>query len=163
MDVKSERSSRGPGVRIRISFVWAILLEEHANQLISRDRNNQKNGANHANHEHPAQNMSHNPDNKVEHSTPPNTFGVNPRATSRQRRRRSKTVTTTCTGAENPLAHYFLSRYSPGTSSCGTSCVLTSLPSASPASSTPITTSASNAFPRKRPEPSLPARLGNAD
>ena len=75
MDVKSERSSRGPGVRIRISFVWAILLEEHANQLISRDRNNQKNGANHANHEHPAQNMSHNPDNKVEHSTPLNTFG----------------------------------------------------------------------------------------
>src|SRR5437773_552979 len=47
----------------------------------------------------------------------------------------------------NPLTHYFLSRYSPGTSSCGTSCVRTSPSSASSASSTPFTTSASNAFP----------------
>src|SRR6266513_4991833 len=44
----------------------------------------------------------------------------------------------------DPLTHYFLSRYSPGTSSCGTSCVRTSPASAS---STPFTTSASNAFP----------------
>src|SRR5437667_2200104 len=47
----------------------------------------------------------------------------------------------------DPLTHYFLSRYSPGTSSCGTSCVRTSPASASSASSTPVTTSASNAFP----------------
>src|SRR5437879_8675570 len=47
----------------------------------------------------------------------------------------------------DPLTHYFLSRYSPGTSSCGTSCVRTSPSSASSASSTPFTTSASNAFP----------------
>src|SRR5256885_8744327 len=47
----------------------------------------------------------------------------------------------------DPLTHYFLSRYSPGTSSCGTSCVRTSPASASSASSTPFTTSASNAFP----------------
>src|SRR6266481_3816549 len=47
----------------------------------------------------------------------------------------------------DPLTHYFLSRYSPGTSSCGTSCVRTSAASASSASSTPFTTSASNAFP----------------
>src|SRR5882724_3848360 len=43
--------------------------------------------------------------------------------------------------------HYFLSRYSPGTSSCGTSCVRTSASSASPASSTPFTASASKVFP----------------
>src|SRR5882724_2171083 len=43
--------------------------------------------------------------------------------------------------------HYFLSRYSPGTSSCGTSCVRTSASSASSASSTPLTASASNVFP----------------
>jgi hypothetical protein len=48
---------------------------------------------------------------------------------------------------EEPLAHYFLSRYSPGTSSCGTSCVRTSFSSLSPACSTPVTASASNAFP----------------
>src|SRR2546427_12487453 len=47
----------------------------------------------------------------------------------------------------DPLTHYFLSSYSPGTSSCGTSCVRTSPASASSASSTPFTTSASNAFP----------------
>src|SRR5713226_9805900 len=46
----------------------------------------------------------------------------------------------------DPLTHYSLSRYSPGTSSCGTSCVRTSLSSVSSASSTPFTTSASNAF-----------------
>src|SRR6266851_9976557 len=46
-----------------------------------------------------------------------------------------------------PLAHYFLSMYSPGTSSCGTSCVRTSFSSVSPACSTPDTASASNAFP----------------
>src|SRR5882724_4875452 len=46
-----------------------------------------------------------------------------------------------------PLAHYSLSRYSPGTSFCGTSCVLTSFWSMSPACSTPATASASNAFP----------------
>src|SRR6266851_8022177 len=46
-----------------------------------------------------------------------------------------------------PLAHYSLSRYSPGTSSCGTSCVRTSFWSVSPACSTPPTASASNAFP----------------
>src|SRR5258708_1336375 len=46
------------------------------------------------------------------------------------------------------LAHYSsLSRYSPGTSSCGTSCVRTSPSSESSASSTPFTTSASKAFP----------------
>src|SRR6266481_5469074 len=46
------------------------------------------------------------------------------------------------------LAHYScLSRYSPGTPSCGTSCVRTSPSSESSASSTPFTTSASNAFP----------------
>ena len=45
------------------------------------------------------------------------------------------------------LTHYSLSRYSPGTSSSGTSCVRTSFSSAFPASSTPVTTSASNAFP----------------
>src|SRR2546429_1092056 len=39
----------------------------------------------------------------------------------------------------DPLTHYFLSRYSPGTSSCGTSCVRTSPASASSASSTPFT------------------------
>src|SRR5216683_7175207 len=47
----------------------------------------------------------------------------------------------------DPLTHYFSSRYSPGTSSCGTSCVRTSPASASSASSTPFSTSASNAFP----------------
>src|SRR5436190_3484613 len=47
----------------------------------------------------------------------------------------------------DPLTHYFLSRYSPGTSSCGTSCVRTSPASASSASSTPFTASASNVFP----------------
>src|SRR5258708_9356123 len=46
------------------------------------------------------------------------------------------------------LAHYSsLSRHSPGTSSCGTSWVRTSPSSESSASSTPFTTSASNAFP----------------
>jgi hypothetical protein len=50
-----------------VPFVWAILLEEHANQLISGDWNNQKNGANHANHEHPAQNMSHSGDQRIKH------------------------------------------------------------------------------------------------
>src|SRR6266403_2084095 len=49
--------------------------------------------------------------------------------------------------AQEWLTHYFLSRYSPGTSSCGTSWVRISLSSVSPASSTPFTTSASNAFP----------------
>src|SRR5258708_5404071 len=45
-------------------------------------------------------------------------------------------------------AHYSsLSRSSPGTSSCGTSCVRTSPSSEPSASSTPFTTSASNAFP----------------
>src|ERR1035441_4350712 len=48
---------------------------------------------------------------------------------------------------EEPLAHYSLSRYSSGTSSCGTSCVRTSFSSVSPACSTPVTASASNAFP----------------
>src|SRR5437016_7721857 len=47
----------------------------------------------------------------------------------------------------DPLTHYFLSRYSPGTSSSGTSCVRTSFSLAFSASSTPFTTSASNAFP----------------
>src|SRR6266403_2076251 len=46
----------------------------------------------------------------------------------------------------DPLTH-FLARYSPGTSSCDTSCVRTSPLVRSPASSTPFTTSASNAFP----------------
>src|ERR1019366_6163165 len=46
-----------------------------------------------------------------------------------------------------PLTLYFLSRYSSGTSSCGTSCVRTSFSSVSPACSTPVTASASNAFP----------------
>src|SRR6201984_906569 len=45
------------------------------------------------------------------------------------------------------LTHHSVSRYSAGTSSCGTSCVRASTSSASSASSTPITTSASNAFP----------------
>src|SRR5713226_565651 len=43
--------------------------------------------------------------------------------------------------------HLSLSRYSPGTSSWGTSWVWTSFPLASPASCTPFTASASNAFP----------------
>src|ERR1700732_3064946 len=42
---------------------------------------------------------------------------------------------------------YSLSRYSPGTSSSGTSCVRTSCSSVLSARSTPATTSASNAFP----------------
>src|ERR1035441_9860680 len=47
-----------------------------------------------------------------------------------------------------PLARgYSLSKYSPGTSSCGTSCVRTSFSSLPPACSTPVTASASNAFP----------------
>src|SRR6266849_2235191 len=46
----------------------------------------------------------------------------------------------------DPLTHFF-ARYSPGTSSCDTSCVRTSPLVRSPASSTPFTTSASNAFP----------------
>src|SRR5467141_218925 len=65
----------------------------------------------------------------------------------------------------DPLTHYFLSRYSPGTSSCGTSCVRTSPASASSASSTPLTTSASNAFPSSSNSSTLsefaPARLDN--
>src|SRR5579863_1205637 len=44
-------------------------------------------------------------------------------------------------------ADYSSSRYSPGTSSSGTSCVRTSFSSAPSALSTPITASASNAFP----------------
>src|SRR5437879_4164223 len=65
----------------------------------------------------------------------------------------------------DPLTHYFLSRYSPGTSSCGTSCVRTSPSSASSASSTPFTTSASNAFPSSSNSSTLsesaPSTLGN--
>jgi len=61
-----DRRLRMPAQRW-VPFVWAILLEEHANQLISGDWNNQKNGANHANHEHPAQNMSHSGDQRIEH------------------------------------------------------------------------------------------------
>src|SRR2546427_10249027 len=53
------------------------------------------------------------------------------------------------------LTHYSLSRYSPGTSSSGTSCVRTSFSSAFPASSTPVTTSASNAFPSSINSPTL--------
>jgi hypothetical protein len=64
-----------------------------------------------------------------------------------------------------PLTHYCLSRYSPGTSSSGTSCVRTSFPSAFPASSTPVTTSASNAFPSSSNSPTLsesaPSTLDN--
>jgi hypothetical protein len=58
-----------------------------------------------------------------------------------------------------------LSRYSPGTSSSGTSCVWTSFSSASSASSTPFTTSASNAFPSSSNSSTLsesaPSRLDN--
>src|SRR6266404_7829919 len=67
--------------------------------------------------------------------------------------------------AQEWLTHYFLSRYSPGTSSCGTSWVRISLSSVSPASSTPFTTSASNAFPSSSNSSTLsefaPARLDN--
>src|ERR1019366_1481714 len=49
-------------------------------------------------------------------------------------------------GTKNRSGHS-LSRYSPGTSSSGTSCVRTSFSSASSALSTPVTTSASNALP----------------
>src|SRR5229473_5657270 len=55
-----------------------------------------------------------------------------------------------------PLTHCFLSRYSPGTSSCGTSWVRISLSSVSPASSRPFTTSASNAFPSSSNSSTLP-------
>jgi hypothetical protein len=58
-----------------------------------------------------------------------------------------------------------LSRYSPGTSSSGTSWVWTSFSSASSASSTPFTTSASNAFPSSSNSSTLsesaPSRLDN--
>src|SRR5271166_5898388 len=64
-----------------------------------------------------------------------------------------------------PVSHYYLSRYSPGTSSSDTSCVRTSFPSAFPASSTPVTTSASNAFPSSSNSPTLcesaPSTLDN--
>ena len=43
---------------IRIPFVWGILLEQDAKQLIRRSGNNQQNGASHANHKHPTQDMS---------------------------------------------------------------------------------------------------------
>src|SRR5260370_12332634 len=63
------------------------------------------------------------------------------------------------------FAHLFLSRYSPGTSSWGTSCVRTSFPLASPASCTPFTASASNAFPSSSNSSTLsesaPSRLDN--
>jgi hypothetical protein len=51
------RSSRGLGRLRGIYFFWAILLEQHAKQLISGNRNNQNNAADHANHKHPTQNM----------------------------------------------------------------------------------------------------------
>src|ERR1039458_1451655 len=61
--------------------------------------------------------------------------------------------------------HYSLSKYSPGTSSCGTSCVRTSFLLAFPASSTPFTTSLSNAFPSSSNSSTLsesaPATLDN--
>src|ERR1017187_5662410 len=64
-----------------------------------------------------------------------------------------------------PGTHYSLSKYSPGTSSCGTSCVRTSFLLAFPASSTPFTTSLSNAFPSSSNPSTLsesaPATLDN--
>src|SRR6266851_3655996 len=61
--------------------------------------------------------------------------------------------------------HLSLSRYSPGTSSWGTSWVWTSFPLASPASCTPFTASASNAFPSSSNSSTLPesaaSRLDN--
>jgi len=54
----------------------------------------------------------------------------------------------TGTARTGMIRSHSLPRYPPGTSTCGgTSCVRTSPSSVSPASSTPFTTSASNAFP----------------
>ncbi|SRR6266481_9953361 len=67
--------------------------------------------------------------------------------------------------AKRRFSHSSLSRYSPGTSSWGTSCVRTSPSSASPASCTPFTTSASKAFPSSSNSSTLsesaPSRLDN--
>ena len=64
---------------IRIYLVWAIFLEQHAKQLISRNGNNQKHGANHANHKHPTQDMRRNPDQGIKHiHAPEHIVGILP-------------------------------------------------------------------------------------
>ena len=50
-----------------IQVFRAVLFEQHAEQLKSRNRNDQQNTANHTKHKHPAQEMSHNPDQGIKH------------------------------------------------------------------------------------------------
>jgi len=52
-----------------------ILLEQHAKQLISRDWNNQQNGASHADHKHPTQDMSENREQGIQHIHAPEYVG----------------------------------------------------------------------------------------
>jgi hypothetical protein len=52
-----------------------ILLEQHAEQLVSRDRNDQQNGASHANHKQPAQHMGDNLGQEVKHISHPEHVG----------------------------------------------------------------------------------------
>jgi len=58
-----------------VYFVWMILLEQHAKQLISRDWNNQQNGASHADHKHPTQDMSENREQGIQHIHAPEYVG----------------------------------------------------------------------------------------
>lgn len=61
-------------VRSGVHFVRAILLEQHAEQLICRDRNDQKSAASHANHKCPAHDMSKTRNQEIEHIHAPVRF-----------------------------------------------------------------------------------------
>src|SRR5882672_2063285 len=57
-----------------VDFFGAVLLEQHAEELVSRDRNDQK-AAGHANHKPPGQEVSDNLDQEVKHFYRPRTRG----------------------------------------------------------------------------------------
>ncbi len=60
------------GVQRGVYFFWAILLKQHAKQLISRDRDDQK-ASRHANHKRPAQDVSANLGQEINHIYHPRT------------------------------------------------------------------------------------------
>ena len=59
----------------RVPFVGPVLFEKHAEKLISRGRDDQKDAANYPNYKHPAQDMSHDANHGIKHFHAPEHLG----------------------------------------------------------------------------------------
>ena len=89
-----------------------ILLEQHFNQLIRGEWNNQENGASHANHKHPAQDMSHNRNQRIKHiHTPKPLWAFYTFAAGGENSMGYKDVHVACSGNESVNFYDFFMRF----------------------------------------------------